>query len=407
MSEISGKARWLAGGCIVILFLSSCFTQKTPEAATAQPFTQTQPRQATPAPRLPVSLPIADDPLKESLIAAAEYLIRQQLPNGELSYQVQIFTGARQYSPSHARLVGGTGALYAACRVSGDVKYCAAGDLALKHYLSLMVSNPLVFKGSCLYAEGSCALGAAALTVDAIYKRWLAAGSLSLDEISLLDAASNLGDFIVAMQKHEGGFYHALDPHVGGGPNPDYFVPSSSGQALLALFELYEMTGDAFWLKQAEQVNAFMVAQRVTEDQWHCYALAKAAQIRPLAKLELDFAKALAGTVEAGEVRSLHPNNTSISAATKIEAYAALAQTFVRSGVEHEWLDERIRTFVTFVQARQLPNNNCGWDVTRQGLQNFAGGIFSTCEEPSIRVDGMQNWINGITSYLEYKGMIK
>ena len=43
----------------------------------------------TPA-RIPETIPIADDPLKDSILAAGDYLVRQQLTNGELSYQVDM-----------------------------------------------------------------------------------------------------------------------------------------------------------------------------------------------------------------------------------------------------------------------------------------------------------------------------
>ena len=133
---------------------------------------------AVPA-RIPEKIPIADGPLKEAIIAAGDYLVRQQLQNGELSYQVDFMTGERAYSPSHVRLMAGTGSLFTVCRVSADLKYCDAGDLALNHYLELLVNDPENFKGICLYTEGTCQLGGAALTVDAIYKRWQAKGDFS------------------------------------------------------------------------------------------------------------------------------------------------------------------------------------------------------------------------------------
>ena len=86
----------------------------------------------TPA-RIPETIPIADDPLKDSILAAGDYLVRQQLTNGELSYQVDFVTGELSFSPSHIRLISGTGALFTVCRVSGDLKYCSAADLALDH----------------------------------------------------------------------------------------------------------------------------------------------------------------------------------------------------------------------------------------------------------------------------------
>ena len=131
-----------------------------------------QPQQivGTPIPNLPVTptftpalipetISIEDSPLKESVIAAGDYLIRQQLVNGELSYQVDFLTGERSYTPSHIRLMAGTGSLYTVCRVSGDLKYCEAGDLALDHYMGLLISDPQKFTGTCLYTDGGCPLG--------------------------------------------------------------------------------------------------------------------------------------------------------------------------------------------------------------------------------------------------------
>jgi hypothetical protein len=208
------------------------------------------------------------------------------------------------------------------------------------------------------------------------------------------------------MRKPEGGFYHAFDPHYGGTVDPNFYVTYFSSEGLVALIDLYEMTGDEFWLKQAHEVNAYLISQPVTEDHWHSYAFSKLARLDPLTKEDKTYAGQIANTIIAGEVRSLNPKNTSISTATKIEALSALAQAFYLSGAKHEWLDSEIRTFITFVQARQLPDNNCGWDISSEITKNFGGGIFSSCDEATIRIDGLQNWINGVTTYLEYRGMI-
>lgn len=77
--------------------------------------TSTQAASITPAPQAvlaPQTISIPDSPLKHSIIAAGDYLTRQQLANGELSYQVDIQTGARDYSPSYIRLIAGTGSLF-------------------------------------------------------------------------------------------------------------------------------------------------------------------------------------------------------------------------------------------------------------------------------------------------------
>ncbi len=356
--------------------------------------------------RIPETIPVPSGALKDSIVAAGDYLVRQQLPNGELSYQVDFKNGERTYSPSHVRLMGGTGSLFTVCRVSSDMKYCTAGDLALEHYLELLVSDPENFRGTCFFTEGNCQLGGAALTVDAIYKRWQASGDFFLKDRNLLNTAIELGYFIVSMRKPEGGFYHAFDPYYGGTIDPDFYMTFASSESLLALTDLYEMTGNEFWLKQAHEVNAFMISQPVTEDHWHGYALSKLARLDSLTSEDKVYAEQIAKTIIAGGVRSLNPKNTSISTATKAEALAALAQAFYFSDAEHEWLDPEIRTFITFVQARQLPFNNCGWEITEEVVSKFGGGIFSSCEESTIRIDGLQNWINGVTAYLEYQSII-
>lgn len=359
----------------------------------------------TPA-RIPVTIAIEDSPLRVSVIASGDYLVRQQLKNGELSYQVDFMTGKRSYTPSYVRLIAGAGSLYTVCRVSGDSKYCEAGDRALDHYLEMLVSDPQSFTGTCLYTNGGCPLGGSALTVDAIYKRWQATGGFILEDRNLLTTAIDLGYFIVSMRKTDGGFYHSYDPHFNGTADLDYFVSYFPGESLLALLELHEMTGNAFWLEQAHEVNNYMVTQPVTEDHWHSYAFAMFARLDSLSKADLDYAKKIAETIIEGQVRSLNKVNTSVSTATKVESLAAIAQAFYLSGAEHEWLDRETRTFITFVRARQIPNNDCNFELGSDVILNYKGGIFSSCEEPSIRVDGVQHWINGVTAYLEYQSMI-
>lgn len=368
--------------------------------------------EASPAPTIkpaqtPETFPIPDGDLKNSVIAAGEYLVRQQLANGELSYQVDFLTGERAYSPSHTRLIGGTGALFTVCRVSGDADFCRAGDLALDHYLELLLTEPDHFRGTCFYAEGICPLGGAALTVDAIYKRWQASGNFSLADRNLLNTAVELGYFILSMQKPEGGFYQAFDPHFNGTADPDFHMTHAASQSLLALIELYEMTGNEFWLEQAREVNTYLVSQPVTEDHWHAYALSKLAQVDTLSKTDQAFVGQIAQTIITGEVRSLNPKNNCISSTTKLEGLAAAAQALYFSNAKHEWLEPEMRAFITFVRARQLPANDCNWKISTELSAAFGGAIFNSCDEPSIRIDGLQNWINGATAFLEYRSMIK
>ena len=403
------KTGWFLVGVLVLAGVAFSLMQR-PQSEQAPPTVAPSPSlPATPTftPALiPETISIEDSPLKDSVIAAGDYLVRQQLVNGELSYQVDIMTGERSYTPSYTRLMSGTGSLYTVCRVSGDSKYCDAGDLALGHYLDMLLSDPQKFTGTCLYTNGGCPLNGAALTVDAIYKRWQATGGYILGEHNLLTTAMDLGYFIVSMRKPDGSLYHLFDPHLNGRVVPDYFDSYSSGESLYALLELREMTGNDFWLEQAHEVNTYMISQPVTEDHWHGYAFAILARLDKLSKADKEYAAKIAETVIDGNVRSLNKINTSVSTATKIEALAAIAQALYLSGADHEWLDGEAGTFITFVQARQLPNNDCNFSLSDEMILNYEGGIFNSCEEPSIRVDGVQHWISGVTAYLEYQSMI-
>lgn len=353
----------------------------------------------------PDVIPLKDDPLQKSIIAAGDYLVRQQLANGELPYQVNVLTNDRSSTPSYIRLMGGTGALYTVCRVSESSSYCEAGDRALAHYLPNLLSDPQRFKGTCLYSNGACPLGGATAVIDAIYKRWQATGSVTMGDRKLLDAAVDLGYFIVSMRKPDGGFYHSFDPHPGGMVDSNYFDPSFNGEGAAALLQLHEMTGNGFWLEQAREVGRFMITQPVTEDYGHSYAFALFARLDELSGADQTYAKAIADALIAGQVRSLNPVNSGISTATKIEALSALAQAFALSNAEHEGLDREIRTFIAFVQARQMPANDCNFDLTKEMIEYYKGGLFGSCDDPSIRVDGIQHWVNGLTMFLEYRSL--
>jgi len=354
----------------------------------------------------PELLPIPDGDLKEDIIAAGDYLVRQQLANGELAYQVNILNNDRSSTPTYIRLMGGTGALYSVCRVAGDSEYCDAGDRALEHYLSMLLSDPEHFKGTCLYTNGVCPLGGASAAIDAIYKRWQATGSVVLNGNDLLATAADLGYFIVSMRRPEGGFYHSFDPHLAGTVDLNYSSPTFNGEGLYALMQLYEMTGNEFWLAQAREVNDFMLNQPVMEDYGHSYAFALFARLDELTPADKAYARQIADLIILGEIRSLNPANGSSATATKMEALAALAEALTLSDADHEWIAREIRTFITFVQARQLPDNDCNFETTDEMISRYQGGLFSTCDDPSIRVDGVQHWINGLTTYLEYQGLV-
>jgi hypothetical protein len=353
-----------------------------------------------PTPTPPATVAEMQKLLTHSIIAAADYLVINQLSNGELPYQVDITTGDRGASANHIRLIGGAGSLYTACRVADDDKYCRAGDLALLRYLGQVIEGEN-FPGACFYSRGGCMLGGNAIAVDAIYKRWQATGDYDLGDIDLLDVALRLGENIAWMRKEDGSFYHLFDPHFGGGLDEDYQDIFFQGESLMALLELYQMTDDPYWLQQARQANDYMLQQPVSEDHWHSYSFRLFATLGDLTVADTTYATRIGQAIIDGQTESLAEDANSISTATGVEALSALAIALREEGQPYEWLAPEIEKFAMFVMARQLPSHRCNWPET-DDLSRFEGGIYANCMEPIIRVDSQVHWINGAATYLEY-----
>jgi hypothetical protein len=138
-----------------------------------------------------------------------------------------------------------------------------------------------------------------------------------------------LGYFIVSMRKADGGFYHSFDPHFKGTVDPDYFVIYFPGESLYALLQLHEMTGNEFWLKQAREVNDYMITQPVTEDHWHSYAFSMLARLDGLGKADQAYANQIANTIIAGQVRSLDPQNTAFRPPQRWKRSQRLRRRFI------------------------------------------------------------------------------
>ncbi len=337
--------------------------------------------------------------LTTSIVAAADYLARNQLSNGELPYRVFVPEGNRGASPSVIRLVAGSGSLYATCQVAGDDTYCQAADRALALYLNNLIDGDH-FPGVCLYGSGRCSVGGNALAIDAIYKRWQATGSTNMNGTDLMRIARDLGENTAWMQHEDGSLSHAFDPFPGGEVDPEYFVVYFNGESLMAWLQLYEMTGEADWLERARALNAFMLGQPVLQDHWHAYSFMFFANLDTLTAEDAEYATQIAEVIIADQARLLADERSAISTATKVEALASIAVALARAGMPHEWLAPELEKFAAFMLARQLPANLCGWSADE--VAHFEGGIYRNCEDPYIRVDANQHWINGAATYLEY-----
>ncbi len=338
--------------------------------------------------------------LKESIIAAGDYMVRTQLSNGELSYFLNVPDGDRNESPSHIRLIAGTGSLYTVCRIAEDTSYCDAADRALDYYLGLLIEDAKQYDGLCMYSNGYCKIGGAALTVDAIYKRWQATGETTFGDRDLLETAEKLGEHIIWMRRSEGGLYHRVDPFTGT-LDDEYYVSYFNGESLQALLQLYEMTGNEEWLEVSLELNEYMKTQPVLEDHWHGYVFSFLAKLATFTPDDQLYAARIAQAIISND-SNLVEQHSSISTATKVEALAAIAIAFQLEDNHQAWLDPAIKDHSDFVMGRQLPNNLCGWEEDDALIKELDGALYRDCDDPYIRIDAMQHWINGAATYLEY-----
>jgi hypothetical protein len=262
-----------------------------------------------------------------------------------------------------------------------------------------MVVEPANAPGACFQEHGWCWLGATSLTIDTIYKRWQATGSTTLDGVDLLPTAEALGEFLTTLRRENGDLIYAYDPYAGR-PVLSHSDPFASGESEMALLELYEMTGDPAWLEEARLTNAYKLREEVSADHWLAYSFNLLARLDELSEEDIARAREI-GEVTLERQYSLTPDVSTIGIGSNVEALANVALALHTAGEEHTWLRPGLEAFAQYAMSHQLPNHDCDWSDALD-LTRVAGGIYGTCEEQLIRVDGTQHWINGAASYLQY-----
>ncbi len=355
--------------------------------------------------RQPDVLVLAQSPLRESIIAAGDYLIRQQLPNGDLTYQVDVVTGNRNVLPVSVRQLAATSGLYTVCQVSRDQKYCDAADRALAYYWKDIVPVPAPYQGVCYFSTGGCLTGASGIAIDAVYKRWLATGNVMLGDENLLETARAIGRFITSFKLEDGTYGELLYPVAGGIVDPFYTSWYNPSESVYALAELYDMTGENVWLENVQVLNAFLESKPATADQWHSHALNILTKLGKANKDDIAYGKKISGAILAKESATLVPTASAFDLGTKVEALAALAQVMARSGEGHTQLADAAQRYIQFLQVRQMPDVQCGWKITDVEKARYAGGFITNCDESVIRADTGLHWIYGVTAFLEYQAL--
>ena len=223
-----------------------------------------------------------DDParLRRAAAAGAAWMTRAAQPGG--SYVYGYDRDAERLAPDYneVRHAGVTMALYQAAGRSGDAAALAAADAGVA-----WMEERLVREGGWAALptpDGRRAkLGSAALAVVALAERRLATGERRHDALM-----RELGAFIAAMQRPDGGF-HAFWRIDAGSVDPDATSRFYPGEALWALALLHEAFPGEGWDARALAAARYLVEQRDEDeripfpplpDHWLAYGLAEMAE---------------------------------------------------------------------------------------------------------------------------------
>jgi hypothetical protein len=216
--------------------------------------------------------------VREAIVRAADYVLRQIRPDGSFAYIYYPATGTHlppgEYSlPRHA---GTTWFLSLAYRVTRDPRY-REGAIRAIDYLGArgIPSQCKATPYACIGEAHEADLGSAAISIVAMVEYQQATGDARFESL-----ARRLGQFILWMQKDNGDFCHQYDP-MARMKNCKDILLYYSGEAALSLAMLHRLTKDATWVKPLERALDFLTGENydfflgqffIGEDHWTCIA---------------------------------------------------------------------------------------------------------------------------------------
>ena len=220
--------------------------------------------------------------LRSAVSAASDWMQRSQAVSGEGRY-LYLYDAARDIAPddyNEVRHAGVTMALFQAAGRDRNLEALAAADRAVEW----MTAHLYRRDGWAALADEAGArakVGSTALMVVALAERRLATGDPRHDALM-----RELGAFLAAMQRADGGFLVAWEIHAG---EPDRAGTSRyyPGEALWALALLHEAFPGEGWDEHARAASSFITTRRdevedvrfrPLPDHWAAYGLAEMAE---------------------------------------------------------------------------------------------------------------------------------
>jgi small neutral amino acid transporter SnatA (MarC family) len=228
--------------------------------------------------RLTVALPEAcydttPDEMRVSAAEAARWITRNQLPDGRYLYEYNRATGTASEDYNIVRHAGVTMSLYQAAGKAGATDVQAGADVGTEWMIDHLVRHD---DWAALADEQSAPLGASALMLVSLAERRLLTGDEQYDEVMV-----ELGRFLVAMQREDGGFnaYWNVETQEPDTVTESQFFPGEANWALALLHEAMPDEGfdaaawaalDYIVLRRDQETDVRMPPRR---DHWSAYAL--------------------------------------------------------------------------------------------------------------------------------------
>ena len=223
------------------------------------------------------------DTLRAAIAEGAAYLTRETNARGRITYEFQAVTGERGKGYNMLRHAGTVYSMLQAWRLQHDDELMAAAQRAADYYISRLTEDP-DHPGEYYVVDGKRAkLGGVGLGLLALTELEKARpGAVEMEYVY------GLARHIERMQNPDGSFetFYPWDGEPVGERKSIYY----SGEAILGLVHLHQLTGDDHWIDLAVAGADYLVHERwvglgvriyVPLDAWLTQALEEMDRVRP------------------------------------------------------------------------------------------------------------------------------
>jgi len=233
---------------------------------------------------------------RNAALRAMEWAARNQQPDGRYTYLYDAAADAPIADYNIVRHAGVTMSMYQVVGRLNRADLLAAGDIGTAWMVDRLQRQD---DWAALADTPRATLGSSALMLVALSERRLATGETDYDEVM-----REVGHFLMAMQREDGGFYVAwqFDQNDFDRVGTSVYYP---GEALWALALLQEALPDTRADDAARRAVDFITTQRddvegvrfpPLNDHWAAYGVAEMAEWQPgLTDANIEYARRLAG----------------------------------------------------------------------------------------------------------------